>query len=197
MYAVIETGGKQYRVQAGDFVEIEKIEDGIGGAVHFDKILLVAKPGTESSQIWLGKPYLAGAKVEAEVVGQGRGEKVTIIKMKRRKQYRRTQGHRQFQTQLIITSLTNGAGESATLSTEDKKTKLAKFITDLAPKGLPMTPKTLGSRKRLAAAAAGTGEKKLAKAPVSSEAQAPASNKTAAEKTTAKKTPAQPKKKAE
>jgi large subunit ribosomal protein L21 len=187
MYAVIETGGKQYRVQVGDFVEIEKLDGDVGGAVHFDKVLLVAKPGTDGSQIWLGKPLLNGAKVDAEIVGQGRGAKVTIVKMKRRKQYRRTQGHRQFQTQVIVTGLTNGAGETASLSAEEKKTKLAKFVTDLAPKGLAMTPKTLGSRKRLAAA-----RRSGSAAP---EAATPAKAATAPKKAAAKKAPA--KKKAE
>ena len=153
MYAVIETGGKQYRVQPGDVVAIEKLEGEVGVTLKFENVLLASKPSGDSSQIWVGKPLLTGATVQAEIVGQGRGEKVMIVKMKRRKQYRRTQGHRQFLTQVLVTEVTNGAGESATLSASDKKAKLAGFYTQLKPKGEAMTAKTLGSRKRLAAAA--------------------------------------------
>jgi len=152
MYAVIETGGKQYRVAPGDLIQVEKLEGGKGSKVKFDKILFASKGAADSAQIWLGKPYLNGATVEAEVLAQGRGDKVLIVKMKRRKQYRRTQGHRQELTQLLITQVSNGAGESASLSETDKSAKLAKFINPLKAKGLAHTPKTVGSRKRLSAA---------------------------------------------
>ena len=152
MYAVIQTGGKQYKVQPGDVVQVEKLEGDVGTAVKFNEILLVSKPSAESSQIWLGQPLLKGALVESEIVGQGRGEKVLIVKMKRRKQYRRTQGHRQFYTQLLITSLDTGSGEKAALSATDKTAKLAQFRTHLKAKGPASSPKILGSRKRLAAA---------------------------------------------
>ena len=87
-----------------------------------------------------------------------------IVKMKRRKQYRRTQGHRQFQTQVLVTGLSNGSGETATLSAEQKKTTLSKFHSQLKAKGKAFSPKILGSRKRLAAAkaAAPAGEKAAA-----------------------------------
>lgn len=153
MYAVIQTGGKQYRVQPGDVVQVEKLEGELGSTVSFKEVLMVSKPGAEQSQVWLGKPVLAGAQVSGEIVGQGRGDKILIIKMKRRKQYRRTQGHRQYLTQLLVTSVNNGAGESVALSDADKKAKLGKFQTGLKPKGLASTPKTLGSRVRLRAAA--------------------------------------------
>ena len=134
MYAVIETGGKQYRVQPGDFIQIEKLLDAVGEKVQFSQVLLCSQPG-ESSQLWVGKPYLSGATVQGEVVGQGRGEKVFTVKMKRRKGYRKTQGHRQEQTQVLITALDNGAGQKAALSTEEAKSKLASFFTSLTPKG--------------------------------------------------------------
>ena len=154
MYAVIEAGGKQYRVQAGDFVQIEKIEGQVGSTFKFDQVLFASKPAGDSAQVWLGKPYLSGAHVMGEVVGQGRGEKILIIKMKRRKQYRRTQGHRQEYTQLLITQVANGAGETADLVGTEKEAKLKSFQSHLKPRGLAKTPKTLGSRKRLAAARA-------------------------------------------
>lgn len=151
MYAVIQTGGKQYKVAAGDIVQIEKIEGEIGASAKFGEVLFVAKPGTDSTQIWLGKPTLSGASVDGEIVGQGRGEKIIIMKMKRRKQYRKTKGHRQEYTQILVTGLTNGAGEKMELSASDKKAKADKFISHLKVRGEGFTPKTLGSRKRLGA----------------------------------------------
>lgn len=179
IYAVVKTGGKQYRVQPGDIVQIEKLEGEVGSNLKFNEVLMVAKPSTESSQIWLGKPLLSGATIDAEIVGQGRGDKILIIKMKRRKQYRRTQGHRQFYTQVLITGVSNGGTETSTLSAADKQARLAKFQSHLAPKGEAFTPKTLGSRKRLAAAAqqaSGSAPKaaKAAKAPKAAPAAAKA-----------------------
>jgi large subunit ribosomal protein L21 len=152
MYAVIETGGKQYRVQPGDIFQVEKLEGEVGAGVTFSNVLMTSKMGADNSAIALGKPFLKGASVAAEIVGQGRGEKILIVKMKRRKQYRRTQGHRQFYTQLICTALDNGAGEKLALAASDKTAKLGKFQSHLKEKGLAMTPKTLGSRVRMAAA---------------------------------------------
>lgn len=168
MYAVIETGGKQVRVTAGDIIQVEKLTGDVGSKVTFDKVLFTSNPSENNSDVILGQPYISNAKVEAEIVAQGRGEKITIIKMKRRKQYRRTQGHRQEQTQLLIMSLSNGS-KTAELSATDKKMKLAKFFTLLKPKGPSSQVKTLGSRKKLTAAkkafsiAAKKGEKPAAK----------------------------------
>jgi large subunit ribosomal protein L21 len=151
MYAVIETGGKQVRVQAGDIIQVEKLIGDVGATITFDKVLFVSLPSDTASEVTLGQPYITDAKVVAEIVAQGRGDKVTIIKMKRRKQYRRTQGHRQEQTQLLVTNLSVGA-KSAEMSAGDKKTKLSKFFTTLKPKGAPSQAKTLGSRVKLTAA---------------------------------------------
>lgn len=162
MYAVIETGGKQVRVATGDIIQVEKLVGEVGSKITFDKILFLSNPSEQNSEVIVGQPYIDNAKVEAEIVAQGRGDKITIIKMKRRKQYRRTQGHRQEQTQLLITSLNNGAKKTE-LSATDKKVKMAKFFTLLKPKGPARQAKTLGSRKRLAAATA--TKKTAAKAP--------------------------------
>lgn len=151
MYAVIETGGKQVRVTAGDIIQVEKLTGDVGSKVTFDKVLFLSNPSESNSDVVLGQPYISDAKVEAEIVGQGRGEKVMIVKMKRRKQYRRTQGHRQEQTQLLIMSLSAGS-KSSEISATDKKVKLAKFFTLLKPKGPASQTKTLGSRKKLTAA---------------------------------------------
>ena len=159
MYAVIETGGKQYRVQPGDIVQVEKLDGEIGAVHKFDQVLFFSKADPENAQIILGKPYLSGASVEIEVVGQGRGDKMLIVKMKRRKQYRRTQGHRQNYTQLLVTSVDSGAGHTLALAAEDKKAKLTQFQSHLKPKGEASTAPILGSRKRLAAARATAGQK--------------------------------------
>jgi large subunit ribosomal protein L21 len=178
MYAVIETGGKQVRVQAGEFIQIEKLAGEVGSTITFDKVLFVSDPNAEAT---IGQPYVSNAKVEAEIVAQGRGDKVLIIKMKRRKQYRRTQGHRQEQTQLLVTALSNGASLKTEMSDADKKAKLAKFFTNLKPKGLAHTPKTLGSRKKMKTAAAAAGKTKSAGK--TAKAAAPkAASKTASKK---------------
>ncbi|MGE3308362.1 MAG: 50S ribosomal protein L21 [Limisphaerales bacterium] len=91
MYAVLETGGKQYRVATGDKVEIERLGVEVGQPVTFDRVLLVNRDG----QISVGAPVVDGAKVVADVVEHKRGDKVVIWKMKRRKGYHKKQGHRQ------------------------------------------------------------------------------------------------------
>ena len=100
MYAVIKTGGKQYRVATGDKIFVEKLEGNVGDAISFDQVLLL---GGES--IKLGKPLVSGAKVEAKILEHGRGEKVIIFKFRRRKNYRRKTGHRQPFTTLQITDI--------------------------------------------------------------------------------------------
>ena len=101
MYAIIVTGGKQYRVKVGQVVQLEKLEHNIGAQIVFDKVLAV---GSEETTLW-GAPYLATGRVEAEVLDQGRGKKVHIIKFRRRTGYRRKQGHRQSFTEVKITKI--------------------------------------------------------------------------------------------
>ncbi len=101
MYAVIKTGGKQYRVEEGDTLRVEKIEAGTGESLEFDQVLLVA----DGDNIRIGQPLVEGAKVRAEVVDQLRGDKVRIIKFRRRKNSRRQQGHRQWYTSVRITGI--------------------------------------------------------------------------------------------
>jgi large subunit ribosomal protein L21 len=91
MYAVIKTGGKQYRVKEGDVLDVEKLGVEQGGTVVFDRVLLIEDEG----KVLVGTPDVAGAAVKAEVVENFKGDKVLIFKKKRRKQYRRTKGHRQ------------------------------------------------------------------------------------------------------
>lgn len=100
MYAVIETGGKQYRVAVGDKVKVEKLEANPGDTVDLDRVLMVAN----GDEVRVGAPTLDD-KVSAKVVSHGRGEKVRIFKMRRRKHYRKQQGHRQSYTELEITGI--------------------------------------------------------------------------------------------
>ena len=101
MYAVIKTGGKQYRVVAGDKLKVEQIPADVGAEVILDQVLMVG----EGESVRLGQPILSGASVKATVVSHGRGEKVKIFKMRRRKHYQKHQGHRQGYTELKIDAI--------------------------------------------------------------------------------------------
>ena len=100
MYAIIATGGKQYRVSEGDKIYIEKIDAEVGSTVSFD-VLLVENEG----DVKVGTPVVEGVKVEGKVVGQVRGEKIIVFKYKAKKNYRRKQGHRQPYTKVEITKI--------------------------------------------------------------------------------------------
>jgi len=104
MYAVIQTGGKQYRVAEGDKVRIEKLTADAGANVELDRVLMVA----DGENVTVGKPYIEGGKVTATVKGHGRADKVKIIKFRRRKHHLKRQGHRQWYTELEITGINAG-----------------------------------------------------------------------------------------
>ena len=101
MYAVVRTGGKQYRLGVGDSVKVEKLSDELANIVELSQILMVSDGG----EVKIGTPRVTGASVKAEIVGHGRNKKIRVFKMKRRKKYRRTQGHRQAFTQLKVTEI--------------------------------------------------------------------------------------------
>lgn len=101
MFAVIRTGGKQYRVAAGDIIKVERLEGEAGATVTLDQVLMVG----EGADAKVGLPLVAGASVAAEVVAQDRGPKIIVFKKKRRKNYRRKNGHRQDITVLRITGI--------------------------------------------------------------------------------------------
>ncbi|TQV71348.1 50S ribosomal protein L21 [Exilibacterium tricleocarpae] len=101
MYAVFVSGGKQHRVVEGETLKLEKLEVATGETVDFDNVLLVA----DGDDIKIGAPQVAGAKVSAEVVSHGRGDKVKIIKFRRRKHSMKRQGHRQWYTEVKITGI--------------------------------------------------------------------------------------------
>jgi large subunit ribosomal protein L21 len=102
MYAVVKTGGKQYKVAPGEKLKIERIPADVGAEVTLDQVLMIVGEG---DSVRLGQPIVSGAAVKATVVSQGRGEKVKIFKMRRRKHYQKHQGHRQGYTELRIDSI--------------------------------------------------------------------------------------------
>jgi large subunit ribosomal protein L21 len=104
MYAIIKSGGKQYRVQAGEQVRVEALAAEVGSTVSLEEVLLV---GTGDG-VKVGAPLVSGAKVKATVVSHGRGDKVKIFKLRRRKHYQKTQGHRQSYTELRIDDIVQG-----------------------------------------------------------------------------------------
>jgi len=128
MYAVIKTGGKQYRVEPGNVFKVESIDAGIGESITFEEVLMIA----DGDDITIGTPTIASAKVVAEVIAHGRAKKVEIIKFKRRKHHQKRTGHRQNFTQIQIQNI-NGKGTVAKKATpkakaadEDEDAKSAK-----------------------------------------------------------------------
>jgi len=101
MYAVIQTGGKQYKVAPGETLKIESLEGEAGGTVVFDQVLLVG----EGEAVTIGAPFVQGASVKAEIAAHGRGDKIRIVKHRRRKHYHKEQGHRQNFTAVKITEI--------------------------------------------------------------------------------------------
>ncbi len=100
-YAVIRTGGKQYRVTPGGVIRVERLPGEVGGSVEFDEVLLTAEGG----QVQIGQPLVAGLRVRGQIIGQGKRQKVLVFKKKRRKNYRRRQGHRQPVTTIRVTEI--------------------------------------------------------------------------------------------
>lgn len=120
MYAVIASGGKQYRVSEGQLLKLETLPAEVGGIVEFDKVMLIA----DGDNVKVGAPLIDGATVTAEVVEHGRGEKVRILKFRRRKHHMKRMGHRQNYTQVKITSIGGQKGTAkkkaaATAATEE------------------------------------------------------------------------------
>lgn len=105
MYAVIVTGGKQYRVRKGETLRVERLTADEGAKVEFDRVLMVG----EGADVSVGTPYVKGGKVSAKVKAHGRARKINVVKFKRRKNYLRNRGHRQDFTEVEITSIAGGA----------------------------------------------------------------------------------------
>ncbi|TMJ35583.1 MAG: 50S ribosomal protein L21 [Alphaproteobacteria bacterium] len=127
MYAVIKTGGKQYRVAADDKLQIEKLPGEAGDIVEFTDVLMVASDGS----VDVGAPFVAGATVAAEIIGQVRGPKIIIFKKHRRKHFRRKNGHRQDLTSVRITEILTGGAKPAKKAAA--KPAKAEKTTETAP----------------------------------------------------------------
>jgi len=103
MFAILETGGKQYKVQPGDVIDVERLDGDVGSQIELDRVLMMAGEGKD--KVSVGSPTLVGVKVLAEVVGQEKGRKIVVFKYKPKVRYRRKTGHRQSLTRLRITDI--------------------------------------------------------------------------------------------
>ena len=169
MYAVIRTGGKQYRVANGDVIAVEKLTGEAGADITFDEVLMIGDDGTQT----IGTPLVEGATVSATVVEQTRGDKIIVFKKKRRKRYRRLAGHRQDLTMVRIT----GVGAKKKRAAPRRARKKADDDTgDGAPPAAAATPRTRRTRAKAdspdAAAAKPAAPKRARRKPVKSEAPA-------------------------
>ena len=126
MYAIIESCGRQYKVSEGDVVFFEKLDVEEGKKVTFDKVVLVS----EDKKVEVGAPYVKGVKVEGKVVANGKGKKILVYKYKAKKNYRRTQGHRQPYTKIEITKIKTPAEKAE--KTAEKKTTATKTASKKA-----------------------------------------------------------------
>ena len=172
MYAVIKTGGKQYRVQAGDVLVVEKLDGEPGADVAFGEVLMLG----DGEAVTVGAPTVDGAKVSATLIETRRGEKVKIFKKIRRQGYRRTQGHRQFETVLRVTSV-EGAGKTdkweGTVSLTTKAVLNARSRNLKLEDGPAQTPQRKPAKALKAAAAAPVVEAAPAKKAAPKKAAAP------------------------
>ncbi len=125
MYAIIESCGKQYKVQEGEVVFFEKLDAEEGKKVTFDKVVLVSEEG----KVQVGNPYVKGVKVEGKVISHGKAKKIIVFKMKPKKNYRRKQGHRQPYTKVEITSIKLASKKAEKTETaEVKETKTTEKV---------------------------------------------------------------------
>jgi large subunit ribosomal protein L21 len=151
MYAVFSTGGKQYRASAGDIVKVEKLEVEKGATVELDQVLMIG----EGADVSVGTPYVEGGKVVAKVVDHGRGEKVKIIKFKRRKHHMKQQGHRQYFTALEITDIVTAGKPKAKSAPKAAEAKAGEPVEQKAAAKKKVAKKTAAKK---AAATESKGE---------------------------------------
>ncbi len=149
MYAVIKTGGKQYRVAANDKILIEKLEGAAGDHINFTEVLMVSNGGT----VDIGAPFISGATVVGEIDKQARGPHIIIFKKRRRKHYRRRNGHRQDLTSVIITEILTGGAKPSGKAKPEAAVAAAPAVeaaAEAAPKkaaAKPRKPKTTETEK--------------------------------------------------
>jgi large subunit ribosomal protein L21 len=179
MFAVIRTGGKQYRVAKDDIISVEKLDGGEGASVTLDQVLMIGN----GKHATIGAPLVAGASVTATVLEQARADKIIVFKKKRRKDYRRKAGHRQDLTVLRINDIRATGGKAAAQKTETKKAEPAKEAKK-APekKAAEKKAPTKKTKPKKPAAKKTEAKKSAAKAK-------PATKKAPAKKPAAKKTP--------
>ena len=164
MYAVIKTGGKQYRVSPGDKLKVETIDAEVGASFDFDTVLMIS----DGDALTVGTPTIASAKVTAEVVAHGRGKKVEIIKFRRRKHHQKRTGHRQNFTQIEIQSINGKGAVAKKKAAPAKKAKAADSDSDAKTAKKAAAPKKAAPAKKAAApkkdapATKATAEKKPA-----------------------------------
>jgi large subunit ribosomal protein L21 len=179
MYAIIQASGKQYRVTPGDIISLDRLGGAVGETLKFDQVLLIG--GTTDNQVLVGTPFVAQASTHAEIVDHSRGEKLLTIKYKRRKGYRRTIGHRQDLTRVLITKIEDGQGNQILFDTAKRNETLQKASIAQPESDKPMSVETKGTESKEAAPA----KKHPAK---TTEHKVSAKTKTASHKTTDKKT---------
>lgn len=177
MYAVISTGGKQYRFEQGDLIKVEALKGAVGDQIVFDEVLALG----DGESLQVGTPLVAGAQVLGTIVEQGKGSKVTVLKFKRRKMYRRKRGHRQLFTAVKIDKIVSGGeakakGKADTQATTErdkeqpakktaKKPKVAEKKASSAPKAAARKTAagtSSGSKKKPAASTKKTTTRKAA-----------------------------------
>lgn len=156
MYAVIKTGGKQYRVVAGEKIKVEKLDGEVGSKVVIDQVLMLA----DGDDVTIGAPVVKGASVSATVVAQGRADKVMIFKFRRRKHYRKTQGHRQDYTEIEIQKI----AAKETKEAKEPAVKEAAAAKEPAPAKEVKAAKETAAAKKPAAKAAAPKAAKVSKA---------------------------------
>ncbi len=176
MYAIIESCGRQYKVEKGDVVFFEKLNAEEGKKVTFDNVVLVSDAG----KVQVGNPYVKGVKVEGKVVAHGKGKKIIVFKMKPKKNYRRKQGHRQPYTKVEITTISTGTTKTET-KTEKATTKAETATKTTAKK---QTAKTTTTKKTETKTTSTTKKATTAKTTKTTAAK---KTTTAAKKTTTKK----------
>ena len=184
MYAIIEAGGKQYRVSEGDLIDVERRSGEVGQVVDFQEVLLVG----DQEIIHVGKPVLAGARVVGTIAEQGKGAKIIVFKMKRRKKYRRKQGHRQLFTRVRIDQieLDGQKGRKPKAEKTQKAVTKEKEITEAVAKAPAETVKKKAAKKA-PAKAKDTAVKPSAKTSKKATPKAATKKKTKSVKKTAKK----------
>ncbi len=159
MFAVLKTGGKQYKVQPNDILEVEKIEAGVGSLVVLDEVLLV----NDGSDVKIGKPVVEGFGVSAEVIKQKKGDKIIVFKKKRRHNYRRKNGHRQFITVLKIKEIGQGLKSNILeFKPQDSNNSVVETKAEVKPTKAK-TAKTTSAKKEAGEAKAKTTAKKSTK----------------------------------